>query len=285
MAKVGNFTKETLKNGAKVIGGHRVKYVSDDKNFVILYTSYGYFYGVYLTFESDGAHVDEEKTPKASKEHCFNSLDECKKFWKVGEYAGSEEVEAKEKAKKEPKADEKPVVKTNDANVLKAYKNGMFYEFFDEDAVKVARTLGLSLVEGGDQKSVGFPVSDEKGNFVKLVKAGYDVKVFNNSQKTEKPKAHKQKAAVPKHKKDDTPVETKQLQVTEPIQSRSMEVMRENFLKVCEEQGIDIDKTCIKQSKDDTSHGTLVGYKEKKAVIEISWIRKEEGKEKQYIFG
>ena len=284
MSKVGNFTKETLKNGAKVIGGHRVKFVSEDKSFVILDTSFGYFYGVFLTYESDGAHVDDEKTPKASKEHCFNTLDEAKKFWKVGEYAESEEIDANEEAKKESKAEEKPVVKTNEAKVLKAYKNGMFYEFFDEDAVKAGAALCLPVIEIGEQKSVGFPINEQQGNLVKLVKAGYQVKVFENDIK--KPKAEKpKKATAPKVKKEEEPVQTKQLEVAEPIQSRSMEVMREKFLKACEEQGIDIDKTCIKQSKDDTSHGTLVGYKEKKAVVEVAWNRKEEGKEKQYIFG
>ncbi len=295
MSKVGNFSKQTLRNGAKVVGGHRVKFVSEDKEFIILLTSYGYYYGLFLTYEKDGAHVDEEKTPKQSQEHCFNSLEACKKYWKVGEFAETKEEEQSAektrmqtvfgiKDKKDPdeKPAEKKAEKTNEAKVLKCYKNGMFYEFFDQDAVKAASILGLSVIEGGSQKSVGFPVNEQQGYLVKLVKAGYQVKVFEND--IQKPKAEKPKAA-PKAKKDETQVEVKQLEVAEPIKSRSMELMREKFLKACEDQGIEIDKTCIKQSKDDTSHGTLVGYKEKKAVIEIAWNRKEEGKEKQYIFG
>ena len=64
-----------------------------------------------------------------------------------------------------------------------------------------------------------------------------------------------------------------------------VEAMREAFVKVCDEQKIDIDKTCIKQSKDDTSHGTLVGYKDKKQVVELAWVRKEDGKERKYYLG
>ena len=309
MSKIGNFTKQTLKNGAKVIGGHRVKFVSEDKEFIILLTSYGYYYGIFLEYEKDGAHIDEDRTPKQSKEHCFNSLEDCKKFWKVGEFAEQEDTSSEEakpetkeeeqsaektrmqtvfgiKDKKDP--EEKPAEKkTNEAKVLKAYKNGMFYEFFDEDAVKAGRALGIPVIESGSEKSVGFPVNEQQGYLVKLVKAGYQVKVYENDIK--KPRAEKTAAAKPKSepkaKKAEVEVEVRKLEVAEPIQSRSMELMREKFLKVCEEQGIEIDKTCIKQSKEDPSNGTLVGYKEKKAVVEIAWNRKEEGKEKKYIFG
>lgn len=85
--KVANFTKESLRNGAIVAGGHRVKYVSDDKEFIILVTSFGVYQGIYLTYEKDGAYIDTDRTPAPSEKIVFQNLDECKKFFKVGEYA------------------------------------------------------------------------------------------------------------------------------------------------------------------------------------------------------
>ncbi len=119
----------------------------------------------------------------------------------------------------------------------------------------------------------------------KLVKAGYKVKVIENGveQKAKPVKplpTKKKKAAAPK--KEEVVDETKKLEIASPIESKGMEAMREAFVKMCEEQKFDIDKTCIKQSKEDTSHGTLVGYKDKKAVVEVAWYRKEEGKERKY---
>lgn len=272
MAKVGNFSKETLKNGAKVVGGHRVKYVSEDKTFVILLTSYGYFYGVFLKYDADGAYVDDEKTPRQSKELCFDSLEDCKKYWKVGEF-----VEAEEVKEEEPKS--------NEAKVLKAYKNGQFFEYYGKDAEKVSEVLGIPVIGSGEEKSVGHPAKDQYSCMAKLVKAGYKVKVIENGveqkAKPVKPLPTKEKkAAAPK--KADAVEEPKKLEIASPIESKGMEAMREAFVKMCDEQKFDIDKTCIKQSKEDTSHGTLVGYKDKKAVVETAWYRKEEGKERKY---
>ena len=269
MAKVGNFTKETLKNGAKVVGGHRVKYVSDDKSFIILLTSYGYYYGLFLVYKSDGAHIDHSKTPKQSQEHCFDTLEDAKKFWKVREYAEKEQKadtvsinEPIEKSWQELKA------KHPDAVIL--CRKGDLYECYNEDAEVLSKVLGITLTYRGATKMACFPQNKTDIYLPKLVRAGHRVALCDP---LEAPKTVK---------KEQKPAEAKGLNLSEPIEAKGMEAMREAFIKVCDEQGIDIDKTCIKQSKDDNSHGTLVGYKDKAQVVEVAWSRKEEGKERKY---
>ena len=269
MAKVGNFTKETLKNGAKVVGGHRVKYVSDDKSFIILLTSYGYYYGIFLIYKSDGAHIDDSKTPKQSQEHCFDTLEDAKKFWKVGEYA-EEEQKADTVSINEPIEKSWQELKAKHPDAVILCSKGDFYECYNDDAEVVSKVLGITLIQKGPTKMAGFPQSKTDVYLPKLVRAGHRVALCDP---LEAPKTVK---------KEQKPAEAKGLNLSEPIEAKGMEAMREAFIKACDEQGIDIDKTCIKQSKDDNSHGTLVGYKDKAQVVEVAWSRNEEGKERKY---
>ena len=269
MAKVGNFTKETLKNGAKVVGGHRVKYVSDDKSFIILLTSYGYYYGIFLIYKSDGAHIDDSKTPKQSQEHCFDTLEDAKKFWKVGEYA-EEEQKADTVSINEPIEKSWQELKAKHPDAVILCSKGDFYECYNDDAEVVSKVLGITLIQKGPTKMAGFPQSKTDVYLPKLVRAGHRVALCDP---LEAPKTVK---------KEQKPAEAKGLNLSEPIEAKGMEAMREAFIKACDEQGIDIYKTCIKQSKDDNSHGTLVGYKDKAQVVEVAWSRNEEGKERKY---
>lgn len=319
MKKVGNFTRETLKNGAKVKGGHRVKYVSEDKEFIILQTVFGYYVGIYLTYESDGAHVDFERTP-ASQDASFNSLEDCKKFYKVGEFA-EDPAEVEEPAKEEVKEEEpeqeeeqkpacqKPRVdkfqkqyeemKAKHPDAIILFHMGGFYEAYNEDAEAIAAVLSLTTMSNDNRRMTRFPEHALDIYLPKLVRAGRrvcicdqleDPKKMKKLEKVEKPEKVEKKAPKKTSKKvakkeAEEPETVATLKVTQSGGSKGMEAMREVFIKMCEEQGFDIDKTCIKQSKEDTSHGTLVGYKEKKAIVEVAWNRKEDGKERKYYIG
>lgn len=47
----------------------------------------------------------------------------------------------------------------------------------------------------------------------------------------------------------------------------SMEDMRSKFITLCEQKEFVIDRTCIKQDKEDRDCGVMVGYKDKEIVV------------------
>ena len=68
------------------------------------------------------------------------------------------------------------------------------------------------------------------------------------------------------------------------VECTGMENMRSQFITICEQKEVDIDKTCIKQNKADLDCGVMVGYKENKIVAVAPWHRfiKEEDCKRYY---
>lgn len=65
----------------------------------------------------------------------------------------------------------------------------------------------------------------------------------------------------------------------------SMENMRSQFVTLCEQKEIKIDRTCIKQGKADLDCGVMVGYNGKEVAVATPWFRKvnEDGKRLYYL--
>lgn len=65
------------------------------------------------------------------------------------------------------------------------------------------------------------------------------------------------------------------------VECTGMENMRSQFITICEQNAVDIDKTCIKQNKEDRDCGVMVGYKDNNVVAVAPWhrfIKEEDGK-------
>lgn len=296
MSKVGNFTKQTLKNGAKVIGGHRVKFVSEDKEFVILLTSYGYYYGIFLTYESDGAHVDEDRTPKQSKELCFNTLDECKKYWKVGEFADEEKVENPEPT---PIMKQYEDLKSKHPDAILLFRCGDFYETYKEDAEKVSKVLGITLtVRNSDRvKMAGFPHHAIDTYLPKLIRAGLRVAICDQledpnltnklvkrgiTEIVSKGEVEEQKPVakeVKLEKADETVVE---LHIEKHAISQIE--MRKIVTEACKANGLDTDHVSIWQHNGNGDYGIAVAFNGTKPVAVSSWERVRIDKKTTYTF-
>ena len=201
MTKVGNYKRETMRNGAMLTGGHRVKYVSDDKTFLIVLTTGGDFRGLYVTYEDDGAYVDDDRMIRPMSIITFNSLENAKKYFKVGEYAEdvAETVEAEDEQQKavevkmEQPSSLTPQMKTfldfkvkyPDAMLL--YRYGDFYEAYNEDAVDCGKILGITVrkyheTEINDIKVAYFPHHALDTYLPKLILAGKRVAIVDHQE-------------------------------------------------------------------------------------------------------
>jgi len=64
-----------------------------------------------------------------------------------------------------------------------------------------------------------------------------------------------------------------------------MEDMRSKFITLCEQKEFVIDRTCIKQDKEDRDCGVMVGYKDKEIVVATPWFRNiKESDGKRYYY-
>ena len=306
MKKVGNFTKESVRNGALVSGGHRIKFVSDDKEFIILVNRQGEYQGFYLTYEKDGAYLDEDRTP-APGVNRFNSLDDCKKFFHIGE----------EHEEEQPKVKLTIAKKDEDNKLLSQYKElkaknsdacillrcGDFYETYEDDAERCAKILGITLTRKGKTRMAGFPYHALDTYLPRLVRAGLRIAICDQLEDprlvkrdiTEivetAPKAEKvpeNKQPVTKEKNDSPKKEHKEyakLPVEKTIAcDGGMEGMRKKFVKCCELHSYKFDRTCIKQKKDNPDNGLMVAYNGKEIVVAAPWFRvSNDGGRKYYL--
>jgi len=65
----------------------------------------------------------------------------------------------------------------------------------------------------------------------------------------------------------------------------SMEDMRSKFITLCEQKELVIDRTCIKQDKEDRDCGVMVGYKDKEIIVATPWFRNiKESDGKRYYY-
>lgn len=298
MTKIGNFKKETLKNGARVNGGHRVKYVSEDKEFVILLTKYGKFQGLYLTYESDGAHIDEERTPAPCAEIAFDSLEDCMKHYKVGEYAEDVKADSKQQEQQQPeltpieKQWEKLKAKHPDALLL--FRCGDFYEAYEDDAKACAEILGITLtrrIKGGKQMA-GFPYHALDSYQPKLVRAGKRIAICDQ---LEAPKVAATRSitelVTPAKKAEKKPAADKIADGKASVETflldnetKSQDGMREIVAKECEAKGLKITKVSIFQWQRNGDYGVAVGYDGDTAVAVAAWERTKEGSKTTYKF-
>lgn len=73
----------------------------------------------------------------------------------------------------------------------------------------------------------------------------------------------------------------KKVSLKKNVVCANMEAMRSEFVTLCEQHNITIDRTCIKQSKNDLNKGVVVGMYGKETIASLYWNREindEDGK-------
>ena len=276
MAKVEDFSsREALQVGAKVKGGHKVVYASEDKEFMILLTRYGKYQGFYLEYHKDGAHIDEERTPRPSDETAFDSLEACKKFFKIEEESDSLKQYNEFKGKH--------------PDALMLLRCGDYYKCYEEDAEKASGVLGITLVRQEDRKIASFPFHALDTYLPKLVRAGYRIAICDQ---LEDPKLTKKlvkkgitelvepKAKIVKMDVPDNGVEM--LSITDS--TGTQEGMRRIISDKCKELGKTIDKVSIWQHNGNGDYGIAVAFNRKEPVAVAPWERTRTEKVVTYQF-
>ena len=285
MIKVGNFTKESIRNGAKVLGGHRIKFVSEDKEFVILQTASGNYQGFYLDYEKDGAYVDQERTPAPNWDLSFETLDDCKKHFKIGE-------------------DESPIVdryhrlKAKHQSSVILLRCGDFYETFEEDAKVVSETLGITLTKRGSTKMTGFPYHAIDSYLPKLVRAGLRVAICDKLEKEkllckkkeveemvkqkEQPKEKVKVKKVNEEKVEQADATVQMLTINTPVSSQID--MRKIVTEACKAYDISTDHVAVWQHNGNGDFGLAVAFIGKKPVALAPWERERTEKKTTYKF-
>ena len=73
----------------------------------------------------------------------------------------------------------------------------------------------------------------------------------------------------------------KKISLKKNVVCSNMEAMRSEFVTLCEQNAVSIDRTCIKQSKSYLNKGVVVGMSGKDAVTSLYWnreVNEEDGK-------
>jgi len=303
MTKIGNFTKDNIRNGGFVSGGHRIKYVSDDKEFVVIYNKCGMFMGFFLSYESDGVFIDEDRSCLSDK-NGFASIKECLKFYHIHEQAEEEEP-ATNVVQPSPVIQQWMDIKAKHPDALILFRCGDFYETYDNDAEDCGRILGIIVrkyheTEANDIKVAGFPYHALDTYLPKLVRAGYRVAICDQ---LEDPKLTKKlvkrsitELVTPGIAKEP-PAENAKVVAIKQEEKAATEMVGDMALlqpsKVCTGQNemrtvlmeeVDADKVVVRQVNGNGDFGICVCLKEKKAVAIACWERSGVNGKREYRF-
>ena len=311
MKKIANFTKQSIRNGAVVLGGHRVKYVSDDKEFIILATKFGDYVGVYITYENDGAYYDSDRTEENGANKTFSTFDECKKYWKVDEYA--EGTEDKKLVKSEvatkdvelsPMMKQFHDLKSKHPEAILLFRCGDFYEVYEDDAKIVANKVGITLTKRtsspkGEGFMACFPFHALDTYLPKLIRAGFRVAICDQ---LEDPKLAKKlvkrgitelvSPSAEEEPKTETVAKEIKMEVADATVKElalntcvsSQIEMRKIVTEACNKDNISLDHVSIWQHNGNGDYGLAVAFDGKKPVAVAQWERTRTDRGTNYIF-